>query len=226
MHKEPFFSDANDEKNGLIFPKKETEMDTFPVSFPAQNGYVLSRVCQGDWGSSASPNKVVCATKWLANIELAKPFQPILPLETESVLVVRLVSERQRRKTGGGTLSEREIFEDTSAERNPKRKEPKQISFRVSEPEFEKLKRSAESLQMSVPAFVKSKAQGAKLVTPKVDRAGAIEIAKQLRAIGNNINQMARATNTAELDPNLAANLTAELQKTQKELNQLWKNLT
>lgn len=137
-----------------------------------------------------------------------------------------MVSERQRRKTGGGTLSEREIFEDTSAERNPKRKEPKQISFRVSEPEFEKLKRSAESLQMSVPAFVKSKAQGAKLVTPKVDRAGAIEIAKQLRAIGNNINQMARATNTAELNPNLAANLTAELQKTQKELNQLWKNLT
>lgn len=137
-----------------------------------------------------------------------------------------MVSERQRRKTGGGTLSEREIFEDTSAERNPKRKEPKQISFRVSEPEFEKLKRSAESLQMSVPAFVKSKTQGAKLVTPKVDRAGAIEIAKQLRAIGNNINQMARATNTAELDPNLAANLMAELQKTQKELNQLWKKLT
>ncbi len=139
--------------------------------------------------------------------------------------MVRLISERQRRKTGGGTLSEREIFEDTSAERKPKRKEPKQISFRVSELEFEKLKRSAESLQMSVPAFVKSKAQGAKLVTPKVDRAGAIEIAKQLRAIGNNINQMARATNTAELDSNLAANLTAELQKTQKELNQLWKNL-
>lgn len=123
-------------------------MDTFPVSFPAQNGYVLSRVCQGDWGSSASPNKVVCATKWLANIELAKPLQSILPLETESVLVVRLVSERQRRKTGGGTLSEREIFEDTSAERNPKRKEPKQISFRVSEPEFATLKRSAERLQM------------------------------------------------------------------------------
>lgn len=135
--------------------------------------------------------------------------------------MVRLVSERQRRKTGGGTLSEREIFEDTSAERNPKRKEPKQISFRVSEPEFETLKRSAERFQMSVPAFVKSKAQGAKLVTPKVDRSGAIEIAKQLRAIGNNINQMARAANTAELDPDLAANLTAELQNVQKELNQV-----
>ena len=69
-------------------------------------------------------------------------------------------------------MSEREIFEDTSAERNPKRKEPKQISFRVSEPEFEKLKRSAESLQMSVPAFDKSMAQGAKFVTPNINRVG------------------------------------------------------
>ena len=123
-------------------------------------------------------------------------------------------------------MSEREIFEETFAEREPKRKEPKQISFRVSEPEFEKLKRSAESFQMSVPAFVKSKAQGTKLVTPKVDRAGAIEIAKQLRAIGNNVNQMARVTNATELDPAAAANLTVELQKVQKELNKIWEKLT
>ena len=128
-------------------------------------------------------------------------------------------------KQGVGLVSEREIFEATFAEAKPKRKEPKQISFRVSESEFEKLKRSAETFQMSVPAFVKSKAQGAKLVTPKIDRPGAVEIAKQLRAIGNNVNQMARATNTAELDPNLAANLTAELQNVQKELNQIWHQL-
>lgn len=123
-------------------------------------------------------------------------------------------------------MSEREIFEETFAEREPKRKEPKQISFRVSEPEFEKLKRSAESFQMSVPAFVKSKAQGTKLVTPKVDRAGAIEIAKQLRAIGNNVNQMARVTNASELDPAAADNLTVELQNVRKELNKIWEKLT
>jgi len=126
---------------------------------------------------------------------------------------------------GVGLVSEREIFEAPFAEAKPKRKEPKQISFRVSESEFEKLKRSAETLQMSVPAFVKSKAQGAKLVTPKIDRPGAVEIAKQLRAIGNNVNQMARATNAAELDPNLAVNLTAELKQVQKELNQIWQQL-
>lgn len=124
-----------------------------------------------------------------------------------------------------GLVSEREIFEAPFAEAKPKRKEPKQISFRVSESEFEKLKRSAKTLQMSVPAFVKSKAQGAKLVTPKIDRPGAVEIAKQLRAIGNNVNQMARATNATELDSNLAVNLTAELQKMQKELNQIWQQL-
>lgn len=122
-------------------------------------------------------------------------------------------------------MSEREIFEAPFTEAKPKRKEPKQISFRVSESEFEKLKRSAEIFQMSVPAFVKSKAQGAKLVTPKIDRPGAVEIAKQLRAIGNNVNQMARATNATELDSNLAVNLTAELQKMQKELNQIWQQL-
>ena len=37
----------------------------------------------------------------------------------------------------------------------PDRKEPKQISFRVSESEYEKLKASAETLNMSVASFVK-----------------------------------------------------------------------
>ena len=69
-------------------------------------------------------------------------------------------------------MSEREIFEAPFTEAKPKRKEPKQISFRVSESEFEKLKRSAESLQMSVSAFDKSMAQGAKLVTPNINRLG------------------------------------------------------
>lgn len=176
----------------------------------------FERVYQGDWGSSASPNKVVCATKWLANIELAKPPRPSIILETESVSVLCSFLTAREEKQGGGTVSEREIFEATFAEAKPKRKEPKQISFRVSESEFEKLKRSAEIFQMSVPAFVKSKAQGTKLVTPNVDRAGAIEIAKQLRAIGTNVNQMARFTNTVEVDPATAANLTAELQNIRK----------
>ena len=51
------------------------------------------------------------------------------------------------------------------------------------------------------------------------------EVMRQLSSIGNNVNQMARATNVAELDPDSAGNRTAELNKVQKELNQLWQQL-
>jgi hypothetical protein len=44
--------------------------------------------------------------------------------------------------------------------RKPNRKEPKQISFRVSESEYEKLRSSAETLNMSVPNFVKKEGTG------------------------------------------------------------------
>ncbi|MDT2996247.1 plasmid mobilization relaxosome protein MobC, partial [Staphylococcus aureus] len=54
--------------------------------------------------------------------------------------------------------------------RKPNRKEPKQISFRVSEQEYSKLKQSAETLNMTVPNFVKKKAQGSRLVSPKLDK--------------------------------------------------------
>ncbi|MCP6559008.1 plasmid mobilization relaxosome protein MobC, partial [Klebsiella pneumoniae] len=73
--------------------------------------------------------------------------------------------------------------------RKPDRKEPKQISFRVSESEYEKLKRSAETLNMSVPAFVKKKAQGSRLVAPKFDKETRQSIAKDLRRLGANANQ-------------------------------------
>ena len=66
------------------------------------------------------------------------------------------------------------------------RAEPKQISFRVSESEFAKLKQSAEALQMSVPAFVKAKAQNARLVTPKVAPDIAQAIARSWREYQSN----------------------------------------
>ena len=42
--------------------------------------------------------------------------------------------------------------------RKPNLKERKQIRFRVSEDEYLKLQQSAETLNISVPAFVKKKA--------------------------------------------------------------------
>ena len=80
--------------------------------------------------------------------------------------------------------------------RKPNRKEPKQISFRVNEGEYEKLRSSAETLNMSVPNFVKKKAHGSRLVAPKLDKETRQSIAKDLSMLGANVNQIAKAVNT------------------------------
>lgn len=62
----------------------------------------------------------------------------------------------------------------------PNRKEPKQISFRVSESEYLKFQPTALTLNMSVPAFVKKKAQGSRLIAPKFDKETRQSIVKDL----------------------------------------------
>jgi len=57
VHKEPFFSDANDEKNGLILPEKETEMDTFPVSFSGSKRTRFDRFYRGIGGAARPPTR-------------------------------------------------------------------------------------------------------------------------------------------------------------------------
>jgi len=96
------------------------------------------------------------------------------------------------------------------------RKENRQIKFRVSDPEFEKLEQMAKASGMSVPTFCKKKAQGARLRPPKIEREGAFEIARQLRAIGNNVNQLSKRANEGKAIPS------EELQDVQKELHALW----
>ena len=59
-----------------------------------------------------------------------------------------------------------------SEQKKENRREERQVKFRVNEAEYEKLSYLAEQQGMSVPNFVKSKAQGAKLVTPKINRIG------------------------------------------------------
>jgi len=70
---------------------------------------------------------------------------------------------------------------------------------------------------MTVPALAKKKAMGYRMKPPKVDKAGAIEIAKQLRAIGNNVNQLTRRANATNDDVN-----SEELQAIKKELHEIW----
>lgn len=96
------------------------------------------------------------------------------------------------------------------------RKENRQIKFRVSDSEFEKLEQMAKASGMSVPTFCKKKAQGARMASPKIDREGAFEMARQLRAIGNNINQLSKRANEGASVPK------EEVQRLEKEMHALW----
>lgn len=127
-----------------------------------------------------------------------------------------------------GLMSEQnQNLASNSSKKYTYRSEPKQISFRVSESEFAKLKQSAEALQMSVPAFVKAKAQNARLVTPKVAPDIAQAIARDLAKAGGNINQIAKWCNTHQHDvaPGDAQRLSENLKIMQKELQKIWQQL-
>ncbi|WP_368909229.1 plasmid mobilization protein [Staphylococcus epidermidis] len=109
--------------------------------------------------------------------------------------------------------------------RKPNRKAPKQISFRVSESEYLKLKHSAETLNMSVPAFVKKKAQGARLVAPKLDQATRQSVAKDLSMLGTNANQIAKYCNQHQHEaPNYEA-LEDNISALRERLDEIWKKL-
>lgn len=100
------------------------------------------------------------------------------------------------------------------------RKESQQINFRVSDSEYERLAQMAANARMSVPTFCKKKAQGARMRAPKIDREGAFEMSRQLRAIGNNLNQLSRRANEGQ------AVSQEELQAIQKEVGQIWQQFS
>src|SRR5699024_3873564 len=94
------------------------------------------------------------------------------------------------------------------------RKDNRQIKFRVSDHVYDELERTTNNFHMSVPAFAKKRALGCRSKPRTVDKSGAIEIAKQLRAIGNNVNQLTKRANASngKLD-------SEELQAIKKELH-------
>ena len=126
-------------------------------------------------------------------------------------------------------MSERDTFvaSDDAVKKNrkPNRKERKQISFRVSEDEYLKLQQSAETLNISVPAFVKKKAQGARLVAPKLDQATRQSVAKDLSMLGANANQIAKYCNQHQHEaPNYEA-LERNISELRERLDEVWKTL-
>ncbi|MBQ3642387.1 plasmid mobilization relaxosome protein MobC [bacterium] len=107
------------------------------------------------------------------------------------------------------------------------RKDNKQISFRVSESEYLDLERSAKVLNISVPAFVKKKAQGARIVAPKIDSENAKEIARHLTRLGNNTNQIAKRLNSIEYaNQEELESIKKEVDRTLKRLAEIWRQLT
>jgi hypothetical protein len=99
------------------------------------------------------------------------------------------------------------------------RKEGRQINFRVNEEEYERIKKMADSLGMSVSAFCKSKAKGSRIKSPKIDRQGAIEIASELRRIGVNVNQIAKNLNSG------LSTSEGQINALQEELGEIWRLL-
>ena len=126
-------------------------------------------------------------------------------------------------------MSERDTFvaSDDAVKKNrkPNRKERKQISFRVNEGEYLKLQQSAETLNMSVPAFVKKKAQGSRLVAPKFDKETRQSIAKDLSMLGANANQIAKYCNQHQHEaPNYEA-LERNVKALRERLDEIWQQL-
>ena len=115
--------------------------------------------------------------------------------------------------------------ETVGQNRKPNRKEPKQISFRVSESEYEKLKRSAETLNMSVPAFVKKKAQGSRLVAPKFDKETRQSIAKDLSMLDANANQIAKYCNQHQYEAPDYEALERNIKIVRERLDEIWQRL-
>ena len=126
-------------------------------------------------------------------------------------------------------MSEQNTFvasdETVGRNRKPNRKAPKQISFRVSESEYLKLRQSADTLNMSVPNFVKKKAQGSRLVAPKFDKETRQSIAKDLSKLGANANQIAKYCNQHQYDaPNYPA-LERNISELRERLDEIWQQL-
>ena len=126
-------------------------------------------------------------------------------------------------------MSEQNIFVSSDTVNGqihkPNRKAPKQISFRVSESEYLKLKQSAETLNMSVPAFVKKKAQGARLVAPKLDKATRQSVAKDLSMLGANANQIAKYCNQHQHEAPKYEALERNISELRERLNDIWQSL-
>ncbi|WP_144735900.1 plasmid mobilization relaxosome protein MobC, partial [Bacillus altitudinis] len=76
-----------------------------------------------------------------------------------------------------------------------------------------------------VPSFLKKKAQGSRLVAPKLDKTTRQSIAKDLSRLGANANQIAKYCNQHQHEaPNYEA-LEHNINELRERLNNIWQSL-
>lgn len=91
----------------------------------------------------------------------------------------------------------------------------------MSKLEYPKLQRSAETLNINVPAFVKKKAQVGRLLAPKSDQSTRQSVAKDLSMLGANANQIAKYCNQHQHEaPNYEA-LERNISELRERLNDI-----
>ncbi|WP_125583026.1 plasmid mobilization protein [Lacticaseibacillus suibinensis] len=105
---------------------------------------------------------------------------------------------------------------------DPKTSSRKQINFRLSDENFQKLTASAVTLGMTPSAYAKSLAVKARLVRPKFDHKTGVQVNLALRRLGTNLNQLSRKANAGDLSP-LQADQLAEIRKA---ANEIWRQLS
>ncbi|KRN80922.1 mobilization protein [Ligilactobacillus acidipiscis] len=117
-------------------------------------------------------------------------------------------------------------------------KQEKQIHIRVSNSDYEKIKKSAELYGISMGQYAKQIVLKKRLKQPKFAYPEAKKLRTELNYIGNNINQFARSLNQitkyASENSSQDVSILAEkiiqeakeaLMSFQKEVNRLWQQL-
>ncbi|OAU09704.1 MobC family plasmid mobilization relaxosome protein [Lacticaseibacillus rhamnosus] len=105
---------------------------------------------------------------------------------------------------------------------NPKTSSRKQINFRLSDEDFQKLTASALTMGMTPSAYAKSLAVKSQLVKPKFDHETGVQVNFALRRLGTNLNQLARKANFGDLSPLQAK----QLGEIRKAVNDIWRQLS
>ena len=88
------------------------------------------------------------------------------------------------------------------------------MKFRATEEEKDRIMKKVDASDLSISEYLRRCALDKKIVAVN----GLDDVASELRAIGNNLNQITRAVNTGYIQA-------VNLQETEEVLGQLWQSL-